>query len=166
MPKLIAFDQALNTSGYSVFVNGKLSDHGKFTTIDSSTGDKLVDFKDFIDRMFEAENPDKVVFEGIQLQQIPGSSAHGNVDTFRKLAYVQSILIESLTRKGIPYEIVSASTWKSTCGVRGRNRGEQKRSAQEFVQMEFGVQAIQDVIDAICIGTHIIKEDDKEINWE
>ena len=163
---LIAFDQALNTTGYSIFKDGGLVSFDKFTTSDVSTAEKLKEFKGFIDKLLEDKKPNKVAFEEIQLQQIPGSTAHGNVETFKKLAYVQAILMETLAEKGIAFEIVSSNTWKSTCGVRGRARAEQKRNAQKFVETEYGVKAIQDICDSICIGKHILEKDSKEINWE
>ena len=163
---LIAFDQALNTTGYSIFKDGNLVEYDKFTTSDVSTALKLKEFREFLEKLVEDKQPKKVAFEEIQLQQIPGSTAHGNVETFKKLAYVQAILMEYLSEKGIPFEIVSSNTWKSTCGVKGRSRVEQKRNAQNFVLEEFGVKAIQDICDSICIGKHILEKDSKEINWE
>ena len=163
---LIAFDQALNTTGYSIFKDGSLVSFDKFTTSDVSTAEKLKEFKSFLNKLLEDKKPNKVAFEEIQLQQIPGSTAHGNVETFKKLAYVQAILMEALAEKGIAFEIVSSNTWKSTCGVKGRARAEQKRNAQKFVETEYGVKAIQDICDSICIGKHVLEKDSKEINWE
>ena len=163
---LIAFDQALNTTGYSIFKDGSLVGFDKFTTSDVSTAEKLKEFMSFLDKLLESKKPNKVAFEEIQLQQIPGSTAHGNVETFKKLAYVQAILMETLAEKGIAFEIVSSNTWKSTCGVKGRARAEQKRNAQKFVETEYGVKAIQDICDSICIGKHVLEKDSKEINWE
>ena len=166
MSKLIAFDQALNTTGYSIFEDGSLVSYDKFTTSDTSTAEKLKEIRGFIIELFKTHKPSKVAFEEIQLQQIPGTTAHGNVETFKKLAYVQAILLETLVEFNIPYEIVSSNTWKSTCNIRGRARAEQKRNAQKYVETEFGVKAIQDICDSICIGKHVIEMDSKEINWE
>ena len=166
MSRLIAFDQALNTTGYSIFENGSLVAFNKFTTSDVSTAEKLKEIRDFLCSIFEEQKPSKVAFEEIQLQQIPGTTSHGNVETFKKLAYVQAILLETLVEYSIPYEIVSSNTWKSSCGIKGKARAEQKKNAQKFVENEFGVKAIQDICDSICIGKHIIEMENKEINWE
>ena len=163
---LIAFDQALNTTGFSVFDAGSLVVFNKFTTSDTSTAEKLNEFRGFIIDLFNTYNPTKVAFEEIQLQQIPGSTAHGNVETFKKLAYVQAILMEVLSEMNIKFEVVPSSSWKSTCGIKGRARAEQKRNAQKFVESEYGVKAIQDICDSICIGRHVIEQENKEINWE
>ena len=110
MSKLIAFDQALNTTGYSIFEDGSLVSYDKFTTSDTSTAEKLKEIRGFIIELFKTHKPSKVAFEEIQLQQIPGTTAHGNVETFKKLAYVQAILLETLVEFNIPYEIVSSNT--------------------------------------------------------
>lgn len=163
---LIAFDQALNTTGYSIFRDGVLVKVDKFTTSDTSTAEKLKEFRMFINELFDEHTPSKVAFEEIQLQQIPGSTAHGNVETFKKLAYVQAILLEVLSERDIKFEIVSSNSWKSTCGIKGRARAEQKRNAQKYVENEYGIKAIQDICDSICLGRHVIEQDSKEINWE
>ena len=38
---LLALDQASQTSGYSVFTDGKLTDYGKFTYDDDNVGHRL-----------------------------------------------------------------------------------------------------------------------------
>ena len=55
------------------------------------------------------------------------------------------------------YTVVMSGTWKSTLGIKGRTRPEQKRNAQEYVLQTYNVKAIQDVCDAICIGAHVLK---------
>ena len=168
MSKLIAFDQALNTTGYAIFDNGSLVAYDKFTTESYETHDKLKEIRTKVLELIEEHLPNEIAIEEIQLQQIPGSSAHGNVETFKKLAYVQATILEivSETDHITKYHVVPSSSWKSTCGVKGRARAEQKRNAQLFVSDEFGVKAIQDICDAICIGKHIIEDGNKEINWE
>lgn len=167
MSKIIAFDQALNTTGYSIFNDGVLVKFDKFTTTESSsTANKLKEFRVFIIDLIDKEKPDLIAFEEIQLQQIPGTSAHGNVETFKKLAYVQAILLEIISEKELKYEIVASASWKSTCKIKGRARAEQKRNAQAFVLSEYGVKAIQDICDSICIGKHVTELESKEINWE
>lgn len=166
MNKLIAFDQALNTSGYAIFIDGSLNSFDKFTTTEGiETGEKLHEFRNFINKIIDEQKPDKIAFEEIQLQQIPGTSAHGNIETFKKLAYVQAILLEVIAERELKFEVVPSSSWKSTCGIKGKGRAEQKKNAQLYVLNEYGTKAIQDICDAICIGKHVIENENKEINW-
>lgn len=163
---LIAFDQALNVTGYAIFKDGSLIKYDKFATKEQTTSGKLKEIRENVLEIIETYNPKEIAIEEIQLQQIPGGSAHGNVETFKKLAYVQAVMLELFEEKGIKYHIVPSVTWKSTCGVKGKARAEQKRNAQAYVLNEFGVKAIQDICDSICIGKHIIEESSKVINWE
>jgi hypothetical protein len=40
----------------------------------------------------------------------------------------------------MPYEIVASSSWKSSLGIRGRARAEQKKNAQEWVVNTYSVR--------------------------
>lgn len=165
MSKLLAFDQSLNVTGWAIFKDGSLETFGKFDTSEHETARKLVEIRNSVLELIKEYKPTEVAIEEIQLQQIPGSTSHGNVETYRKLAYAQATILELLAELDIKHHIVPSVTWKSTCGVKGRARAEQKRNAQAYVLNEFGVRAIQDICDAICIGKHIVEEGNKEINW-
>ncbi|MEG0153065.1 hypothetical protein [Clostridium sp.] len=165
--KLIAFDQSLNITGYSIFVDDVLVSYDKFDTSNGvDTSIKLKEIRDIISSLLDEQKPNQIAFEEIQLQQIPGSSAHGNVETFKKLAYVQAIFLEICAERQLEYSIVPSVSWKSTCGIKGRGRAEQKKNAQVYVLHEYGIKPIQDIVDSICIGMHVIEEANKETNWE
>lgn len=168
---IIALDQALNTTGFSTYDdNGKLINFGKHVTTGDTQIDKIIDLKNWLlnDLLRDKDlEKDTIVLEGIQLQNIPGTNRQGNVETFRVLAVVQGVLICALIEAGAKdVRIVYASEWKSTCGIKGANRAEQKRNAQAYVTTTFGIKATQDESDAICIGQHIVLEKDKVLTWE
>lgn len=79
----------------------------------------------------------EVYFEDIQLQDLGGGSI--GVTTFKKLAHVQGALIVTCIEENIPYTIVSAATWRKTCGVNGRVRSEYKPAAQAHVLEKYGI---------------------------
>ena len=89
-----------------------------------------------------------------------------NVNTFKVLAEVFGVIYEYLVEIKLPHSAVLAGTWKSTCGIKGKTRTEQKKNAQNFVFKTYNIQASQDACDAICIGTHVIKKNNMEINWD
>ncbi len=47
-----------------------------------------------------------------------------NVVTYKKLAYVQAVLIQMFDELKLLYEIIASSSWKSTLGIKGRARAE------------------------------------------
>lgn len=152
--RLLALDQASRTSGYAVFIDGELTDYGKFTFEDADMGERLHNIREKVAQLIADHGIDYVAFEDIQMQ----GNITNNVQTFRVLAEVFGVIYELVTGLGIPHTAVLAGTWKSTLGIKGYARAEQKKNAQEYVLNTYGVKAIQDVCDAICIGAHILKK--------
>ena len=152
--RVLAFDQASRTSGYSVFEDGKLITYGKFTYDDEDFGERLVHIRNKIISLIDTYHPDKIAFEDIQLQ----NNVVNNVDTFKKLAEVFGVIYELVTERKIPHDIVLASSWKSLLSIKGRERAEQKKNAQAWVLAHYGVSPTQDECDAICIGVYASKK--------
>ena len=152
MANLLALDQASLTSGFAVFKDDELFDYGKFTFSDNDIAERLVKIRNKVIELIDKYDINKVAFEDIQMQ-----NSTNNVQTFKVLAEVYGVILELLQEKKIDYVIISSNTWKSTLVIRGRARAEQKRNAQEFVLNTYNIKAIQDICDAICIGTHVIR---------
>lgn len=153
MSNLLAIDQASVTSGYAVFKDGELVDYGKFTFNDDVIAERLVKIRAKVQELIKEHDINEVAFEDIQMQ---GNVAN-NVQTFKILSEVFGVVSETLQEMKMKYTVVMAGTWKSTLGIKGRTRPEQKKNAQEYVLNTYGVKAIQDVCDAICIGSHVLK---------
>ena len=158
---IIAVDQASNVSGYAIYEDGNLVKHGKVKFEGSST-ERINQVKVWLGGMVtelkQESDEVEVVLEDIQLQK--------DVVTFKTLAWLQGVLLDMLHEKGIKTELVFSTEWKSTCGVKGRGRTEQKQNAQKYVQDEFGIRATQDECDAICLGYHTVKKMNSVINWD
>ena len=110
-----------------------------------------------IDKIKETQQEGReiqVIIEEIQEQS--------NMQTFKKLAMVQGVLLAELHKRKVAVHLVYAASWKSTCGIKGRSRTEQKNSAQQYVQEKYGYRVTQDEADAICLGEHIAS---KIQNW-
>ena len=164
MSKLLALDQSSRVTGWSVFADGNLLEHGKFdaSAVGTDHGKRLTFIQQKISALIEKYNIEHVVFEDIQLQSTVGN----NVVTFKTLAYVQSAIIILLHDKKIPYTIVAPSTWRHTLGIKGRERAVQKKAAKEWVIAQYNIKASEDECDSICIGAHHIKTAPEEgHNW-
>ena len=151
--RLLALDQASRTSGYAVFNDDELITYGTFTYDDEDIGIRLHKIRNKVKSLINEHNIDWVAFEDIQLQ----SNVTNNVDTFKKLAEVFGVLYELVTDLGLAHEAVLSSSWKSTLGIKGRTRPEQKKNAQTYVINTYGVRPSQDASDAICIGAHMLQ---------
>ena len=154
MSRLLALDQASRVTGWAIFEDGKLEKYDKILLDDPNIDTRLVQLRQNILALIESENINEVVFEDIQQQ----NNVANNVQTFKVLAEVYGVISELLQELQIPHSTVLAASWKSTLGIKGRTRAEQKKNAQQFVQHTYGVQATQDECDAICIGTHASKQ--------
>lgn len=163
--RILAFDQASRTSGWSLFEDGNLVEYGKFTFDDSNFGIRLVKIHDKVKSLIDKYNPDEVVFEDIQLQ----SSFGNNVDTFKKLAEVFGVIYELLTELNIPNRAVLSTVWKSKLGLlhgKGQNRAAQKREAQTWVFNTYGVRPTEDECDSICLGMYAsLTQPQKGFDW-
>ena len=149
---ILALDQASRTSGWSVFQNEQLIASGTFTYDDDDFSLRLVKIRNKVIQLIQQYNINRVLLEDIQLQ-----GQTNNVTTYKALAEVMGVLEELCCELKIPHELVHSQTWKSTLGIKGRDRATQKRNAQEFVAATYGKKVSQDESDSICIGTHYIK---------
>ena len=133
MNNILALDQASRTSGWAVFQDNQLFASGTFTYDDDDFSLRLVKIRNKVITLTEQYHINKILLEDIQLQ-----GQTNNVDTYRKLAEVLGVLEELSREKGIPHEIIHSQTWKSTLGIKGRDRATQKRNAQAYVVATYG----------------------------
>ena len=165
---LLALDQATQTTGWALFEQGRLIQQNIFSP-SGSLEIRLTKIRAWLNEFLDQyPNDIEVALEEIQLQNNrPGQTRDMGVTTYKKLAYVQGIIIELLTSKKIPYTIVASSSWKSSCGIKGKNSQEQKANAAAYVFQTFHITPIQDACDAICIGQHILNQNPLNncFNW-
>lgn len=155
--RILALDQATKTTGYAIFVEGELISVNKFTLSQSEISQRLVAFRYKIQQLIEDNDINFVLFEEIQLQE--------NVDTFKRLAMVYGVLLETIAEMGIEYDIVSSNTWKSKCGIRKSIRKQEKKDAQAFVHQTYGMSVTEDESDAVCIGHSYVAGSRKTMDW-
>lgn len=159
--KILALDQASRVSGWAIFANNDLLTYGKIDlSKQDDIGERLHLLRQKVKQLIEDHKIDKIILEDIYMD----GQRINNVQTFKALAEVFGVLYELCIELDIPVEAVLAGTWKSTLGIKGRTRPEQKRAAQAWVAENCGIKATQDEVDAICIGAHIIRQNVN--NWE
>lgn len=154
MSRLLALDQASKTTGYAVFVDGNLEAFGKFSFDHQDIDIRLVLIRQKVQELIVQYNIEEVIYEDIQQQ----NNVQNNVQTFKVLAEVYGVISEVLTSIDIRHSSVLSTSWKSSLSIKGRNRVEQKRNAQKYVNEKYGITATQDECDAICIGEYKIKQ--------
>lgn len=164
---VLSLDQSTTATGWALFSDGKLEDYGIYKP--SGDRNKRIErtriwLKQKVEHICQEEEIElHLVLEDIQMQ--------GNVETFKSLAHLQGVLINLGFQKIQEKEIAESSVyyssaWKSTCNIKGRRRKEQKENAQKHVLNRYGVEAPEDVCDAICLGEHHLYKANSELNFE
>ena len=150
--RLLALDQSSRITGYAIFIDENLIAHGSINLTEEDVGQRLVLIRKEVTKLIHKYDINEIAFEDIQMQ----ASVGNNVQTFKILAEVFGVILMLCTELKINYTIVSSNTWKSTLKIKGKKRSEQKKDAQRYVLEHYGIKAIQDTVDAICIGAHMI----------
>ena len=154
--RVLAIDQATKVSGYAIFSNELLIKYGIHNAIDSKNEiERDIDVKQWMISMVENWQPDLVALEGVQMQDKNNmEDSTLGVVTFQVLARLQGILMQALYEMKIPYIIVSPSTWRAHCGVKGKKRADKKRSMQLIAKQLYDVSMTDDCADAIGLGKY------------
>lgn len=158
--RVIALDQATNTTGWCIFDNNTLVTFGKIDFTQTDTIERISKIRQWLLNMIEAWNPDRIALEDIQLQNFAGKGGHTQaaVTTYKVLAQLQGVLATTCFEKNITYSIVHTATWRSHCKISAKSRADQKRAAQLYVKNKYDKTATQDEADAICIGTYMVEK--------
>ena len=162
--KYLALDQSLNTTGWAIFEDYDLVDFGHFNiSANKPIEERLMKYSEKISEVFtwhEAVDDEVsyIFFEDIQSQQ--------NLETYKKLAYVQAITIYWCANYYLKYSILGPSHWRRVLKEKykidfGKTRLEQKAAAQKFVKDHFDKYCTEDEADAICLGLAGIVEKQK-----
>lgn len=149
--RLLALDQASRVTGVAIFDDDKLVKYGIFEIkSNQELGKRLTQFLENLDKLYAAYHFDAVAYEDIQLQM-------GNVETYKKLAYIQAMILFWCEKHEKNLYCLSPSHWRKVLKDKygmswGRKRTEQKQTAIDFIQEHYEKEVDSDTADAICIG--------------
>ena len=143
--RIIAFDQATEHFGLSIYEDGKLIFYSLYT-FGGEMVSRLVKIKKFVENIVIKEwKPDIIIMEDIQYQQ-------NGILTFKVLAMLLGILQELCCENEIKFEAVSPNVWRKYAGTNGKNRREEKLLSIAKVKEKFNINVSDDVAEAILIG--------------
>ena len=167
MIKILALDQARN-GGWAVFdyESKKLAAFGfwSFPTNRYSYAQAIVQIESFVENLIKAYDISAVFIEDIQVRV--------NIQSFKKLAQLQGVLVNLFEKANISYEYVAPARWQSYCGaeilkekaeksenteVYGKKRS--KIMSVRFVKEKYNIETDNDnLADACCIGTWAVNQ--------
>jgi len=154
--RVIAFDQATEHFGLSIFDAGELVFFSLYT-FSGNVNSRLSQIRKFVrDIVLKEWQPDYIVMEDIQYQ-------YGAVLTYKILAMLLGILEVECTDAGVQYEVVSPNVWRKYAGTAGKTRLQEKQLSVGVVKEKYGVRVNDDVAEAILIGRYGAKMHNSEI---
>ena len=160
--KVIALDQATHNTGYAIYDNRELVESGVFTIKNGEEIERIHKIRLWFDELLEKWGPDYVGFEEL------AGAADKNYVTSRTLARLQGVLMEEAFSHNVRIILSNPGTWRSTCGVKGRVRAEQKANMIAIVKKWYNKDVTDDEADAIGIGYHLVQKclPYENKNWE
>lgn len=145
--RVIAFDQATENFGLSIFDDNQLVFYSLYT-FSGDVVSRLTKIKKFITEIvLPLWQPDYVVMEDIQYQ-------YGAVLTYKILAMLLGVIEVACNEANVKYEVVSPNVWRKYAGTAGKSRREEKMLSVAVVREKYGVKVSDDVAEAILIGRY------------
>ena len=156
--RILALDAATNITGFAIFDDGALVNYGVYKTnaeLDATA--RINEVKKWLQAAIQNWEPDFIGLENIQLQAYNRNNYQ--VETYRVLANLQGVLVDTLFEACIDYDLAYSATWRNYCNV-GDDKGREnkKKAAQEKVKLWYNQNCTQDEADAICIGKYFVSK--------
>lgn len=155
--RVLSLDAATGTTGYAIFDDDQLVNYGLFKADKTlETTARINQVKKWLEAAIKEWQPDYIGIENIQLQ---GLGSHGSyqVETYRALANLQGVLVDTIFEARIDYCLAYSSQWRKYCNISEgeRQRDNKKKQAQEKVKLWYQQDCTQDEADAICLGRYV-----------
>ena len=163
---ILSLDLSTKSSGWAVFEDGELMDHGCITSASTDLIKRIHIMTDAIDKILEQYAINTIVVEEVRPE---GGYGVGNLQTHRALMWLQAAIAFLVHDKysKITIDYIYPSSWRAAIGIktgRGIKRTSLKEADITFVEETFGITVNDDEADAICIGFAHNKKADNEIN--
>jgi Holliday junction resolvasome RuvABC endonuclease subunit len=145
----LGLDQSSQVSAYCIAKNGTIQDYGVLKFSNANPNKRISRLKLAVRDLAENHSVDEVILEDIQKQ--------GSIVGYRTLAMVLGVLIDLCIDLGLPYKIVSSSTWRAHYGLgKSKGKGHKKREelkadAVALCQEKYGISATDDEAEAILL---------------
>lgn len=173
--KILSIDQARN-GAWAIFnyPSKELVTYGTFSfdNRNYTYAKAILAIENLVDSLIKTHGISAVFIEDIQLR--------ANVQSFKKLAQLQGVLVNLFEKNEYLYDFVAPSQWQNFCKARGRTtkeikekiialealgKKESKILSIQFVKEQYNVDTENDNLsDAICIGHYAVNHFSMERN--
>jgi len=127
--RILALDAATVITGYAIYDNNILVSYGTFKiNKDLPTEKRINEVKKWLNEAIKEWEPDFIGLEHIQLQSYGKGSTQLQVETYRVLANLQGVLIDTIFEACIDHDLAYSVEWRKYCGVGEGTGRENKKS--------------------------------------
>ena len=154
--RILALDAATGITGYAIFDNNILVNYGVFKVDKNLSAEERINIiKKWLKAALVEWKPDNISIENIQLQAF-GKGGNYQVETYRTLANLQGVIVDTIFEAQIPFTLIYSSEWRKYCGISEGSalRDNKKKQAQDKVKLWYQQDCTQDEADAICLGKY------------
>ena len=147
---ILGLDPSTKATGYSVFKNAELIDHGVITASSSNVFHRIDKMITELEKILKKYPVNDCIVEDV----IPEDVRHNN-NVFKPLIYLQGFICHLLDRYNIKPSFYVASEWRKKCGIKtgaGIKRESLKPKDITFVKKIYGINVGDDEADGICIA--------------
>lgn len=154
---LIALDESTTCTGYAVFGDGELIEHGNFSFKSKDVLERVSLIMEEIEELIKTYKPDNMVIEDVQITM--------NAATAKSLLGLQFMIEVYAHRNNISCETYRTTKWRKILGLSNSRALDRKAKKQEtiaYVKDKYGIEILKDdESDAIAIGTaHLLEREE------
>ena len=155
--RIISLDQSSHKTGFAIYDDTELITYGVYEASGNNLLQRIQNICDWLDSMIYSWKPDRIGLEETLYNRnfSQGSVGTQNHDVFRILTQTMGAIMITVLRAHCDLDIVKIAVWRHYCGIKGRTRADQKRSAQLLVKKWHNADVSDDEADAICIGKYL-----------
>ncbi len=151
---LIALDESTTCTGYAVFDNSELIEHGIFSFKSKDVLERVSLIMEEIENLINTYKPNNIVIEDVQITM--------NAATAKSLLGLQFMIEVYAHRNNISCETYRTTKWRKILGLsnsRSLDRKAKKQETIDYVKDKYGIDVLKDdESDAIAIGTAYLLE--------
>ena len=151
---LIALDESTTCTGYAVFDDSELIEHGTFSFKSKDVLERVSLIMEEIENLIDTYKPDNMIIEDVQITM--------NAATAKSLLGLQFMIEVYAHRNNISCETYRTTKWRKILGLsnsRSLDRKAKKQETIDYVKDKYGIEILKDdESDAIAIGTAYLLE--------
>lgn len=151
---LIALDESTTSTGYAVFKNSTLIEHGIFSSKSKDVLERVSYIMEEIEKLIKKYKPSDMIIEDVQITM--------NAATAKSLLGLQFMIEIYAHRNNISCETYRTTKWRKILGLsnsRTLDRKAKKQETIDYVKNKYKIEVLKDdESDAIAIGTAYLLE--------